>query len=38
MDEKKRALDEGPFQLPMVVVDQSKYLRSVIPQVRGWFG
>ncbi len=38
MDEKKRALAEGPFRLPLVVVYQSKYLRSVIPQVRGWLG
>ncbi len=38
MDQKKRALDEGPFRLPLVVVYQSKYLRSVMPQVRGWFG
>lgn len=38
MDEKKRALDEGPLDLPLAVDDQSKYLRSVRPQVRGWFG
>ena len=38
MDEKKRALEEGPFGLPLVVCDQSKYFRNVMPQVRGWFG
>lgn len=37
MDQKKRALDEGPFRLP-VVTRQSKYIRSVNPYVRGWFG
>ena len=36
--QKKRALDEGPSGLPLVVNDQSKYLRSVTPQVRGWLG
>lgn len=38
MNQKKRALIEGPSVLPLVVDDQSKYLRSVMPQVRGWFG
>ena len=35
---KKRALIEGPSVLPLVANDQSKYLRNVMPQVRGWFG
>jgi hypothetical protein len=38
MNQKKRALDEGPFRLPLVVNDQSKYIRNVMPQVRGWLG
>ena len=38
MNQKKRALIEGPSVLLMVMNDQSKYLRSVTPQVRGWFG
>ena len=37
-EQKKRALIEGPSFLPLMANDQSKYLRSVIPQVRGWFG
>ena len=36
--QKKRALNEGPSGLPLALDDQSKYLRSVMPQVRGWFG
>ncbi len=38
MDQKKRALIEGPFGLPIAGNDQSKYMRNVIPQVRGWLG
>ena len=35
MAQKKRALDEGPSGSRPAVTDQSKYLRSVTPQVRG---